>query len=71
MARHRDKSGEYERKRNDTLVETIRKKDPTFAVGVIRSDATLGTLKDKIGLPDDASENEVKRRLKRLQAKKG
>jgi hypothetical protein len=32
------KSGEYERKRNDTLVETIRKKDPTFAVGIIRKE---------------------------------
>lgn len=68
-ARHRDKSGEYERKRNDTLVETIREKDPNFAVGIIRSDAYLGTLKKKIHLPADASENQVKTRVKNLQKK--
>jgi hypothetical protein len=67
--RHRDKSGEYERKRNDTLVETIRKKDPDFAVGIIRKDASLGTLKEKIGLPANASENKVKTRVKNLQKK--
>jgi hypothetical protein len=65
--RHRDKSGEWERKRNDTLVETIRETDPNFAVGIIRSDASLGTLKDKIGLPSDASEHQVKTRVRNLQ----
>lgn len=69
MPRHRDRSGEYERKRNDTLVETIRESDPDFAVGIIRSDASLGTLKKKIGLPADASENKVKTRVKNLQNK--
>ena len=67
--RHRDKSGEWERKRNDTLVESIRKTEPNFAVGIIRSDASLGTLKDKIGLPADASENQVKTRVRNLQKK--
>jgi hypothetical protein len=69
MTRHRDQSGEWERKHNNTLVGTIRKDDPNFAVGIIRKDATLGTLKDKIGLPDDASENRVKIRVRNLQKK--
>ena len=67
--RHRDRSGEYERKRNDALVDTIRKTDPNFAVGIIRADAYLGTLKEKIGLPADASENQVKTRVRDLQKK--
>jgi hypothetical protein len=67
--RHRDTSGEYERKHNNTLVKTIREKDPNFAVGIIRKDASLGTLKDKIGLPADASENQVKTRVRNLQKK--
>jgi hypothetical protein len=67
--RHRDQTGEWERKHNNTLVKTIRKTDPEFAVGIIRKDASLGTLKEKIGLPADASENQVKTRVKNLQKK--
>jgi hypothetical protein len=63
--RHRDKTGQIERKRNDTKIETIRETNPNFAVGIIRSDATLGTLKDKLGLPANASENKVKKELKK------
>lgn len=63
--RHRDVTGEWERKHNNTLVGTIRKKKPDFAAGVIRADATLGTLKKKLKLPLDASENEVRKALRK------
>lgn len=63
-SRHRDKTGLRERKHNNTKIETLRKKYPGFAEGEIRSDATLGTLKDKLGLPQSASLNDVRKVLK-------
>jgi len=62
--RHRDVTGQKERKKNNTLVKTIRKTYPGFAEGEIRSDAKLGTLKDKLGLPESASLNKVRKELK-------
>jgi hypothetical protein len=58
-------SGLRERKKDNTKVETIRKQHPGFAQGVIRKDATLGTLKDKLGLPKSASLNDVLKELKK------
>jgi hypothetical protein len=63
--RHRDVTGQRERKHNNTKVETLRKKYPGFAVGEIRSDAKLGTLKDKLGLPQSSSLNAVRKELKK------
>jgi hypothetical protein len=58
-----DMAGLRERKHDNTKVGTLRKQHPGFAEGVIRSDATLGTLKDKLGLPKSASLNDVKKEL--------
>jgi hypothetical protein len=66
--RHRDQSGEWERKHNNTLVRTVRRSDPHFAVGLIRSDAFIGTLKEKLNLPSDTSENKLKIECKKRQA---
>jgi hypothetical protein len=63
--RHRDVTGLRERKHNNTKIETLRKKYPGFAEGEIRSDATLGTLKDKLGLAQSASLNDVRQELKK------
>jgi hypothetical protein len=68
--RHRDQSGEWERKHNNTLVRTVRRSDPNFAVGLIRSDAYIGTLKEKLSLPSDTSENKLKIECKKRQAKR-
>jgi hypothetical protein len=54
-----------ERKHNNTEVGTLRKTYPGFAEGVIRKDAKLGTLKDKLGLPQSASLNDVRKELKK------
>jgi hypothetical protein len=53
------------RKRKDTLIGTIREKHPGFAEGIIRADAKFETLKRKLGLPEDASENQVLKELKK------
>jgi hypothetical protein len=53
------------RKHDNTRVGTLRKQHPGFAEGVVRSDATLGTLKDKLGLPKSSSLNDVKKELKK------
>lgn len=58
-------AGLRERKHDNTKVETLRKQHPGFAEGVIRSDAKLGTLKDKLGLPKSASLNDVRKVLKK------
>jgi hypothetical protein len=65
-SRHRDIDGQKERKHNNTEIETLRKTYPGFAEGVIRSDATLGTLKDKLGLSQNVSLNKVRQELKKL-----
>jgi hypothetical protein len=64
MDRHQDVDGQLERKHNNTKVRTLRKTYPGFAEGKIRSDATLGTLKEKLGLPQEASLNDVREELK-------
>ncbi len=61
LKRHRDKSGEEERKRNDTLVRTLRYEYGDDFAPEIRSDTKLGTLKDRLGLEPDSSLNDVLR----------
>jgi hypothetical protein len=58
-------AGIRERKHDNTKIGTLRKQYPGFAEGVVRSDATLATLKDKLGLPQSASLNDVKKELKK------
>ncbi len=63
--RHRDATGLRERKHNNTKIETLRKKYPGFAEGEVRKDATLGTLKEKLGLSQNVSLNKVRQELKK------
>ncbi len=64
--RHRDIDGQKERKHNNTEVATLRKTYAGFAEGVIRSDATLGALKEKLGLSQNVSLNKVRQELKKF-----
>jgi hypothetical protein len=64
-SRQNEVAGLRERKHNNTKIETLRKKYPGFAEGEIRSDAKLGTLKDKLRLPQSASLNEVRKKLRK------
>ena len=67
LNRHRDRSGQEERKRNDTLVRTLREEYGEGFAPDVRETMELGTLKRRLGLPLDASLNEVLRvfRIKR------
>lgn len=59
--------GLKERKHNNTEIGTLRKTYPGLAEGVIRSDATLGALKEKLGLSQNVSLNKVRQELKRRE----
>ena len=61
LDRHRDKDGTEERKRNDTLVRTLRDEYGDKFAPEVRSDMELGTLKDRLGLENGASLNDVLR----------
>ena len=61
LNRHRDQDGTEERKRNDTLVRTLRNEYGEEFAPEVRSDMELGTLKDRLGLEKDASLNDVLR----------
>ena len=61
LNRHRDKDGTEERKRNDTLIRTLREEYGDAFAPDFRSDMQLGTLKDRLGLDSDASLNDVLR----------
>ena len=63
MARHRDASGQKELKHNNTKISTLRKTYPGFAEGEVRSDAKLGTLKEKLGLAQGVGINKVRQEL--------
>jgi hypothetical protein len=65
--RHRDVDGLKERKHNNTRIETLRKTYPGLAEGVIRKDAKLGTLKEKLGLAQSVSLNKVRKELKKQE----
>jgi hypothetical protein len=65
--RHQDKSGQIERKRNTTRVDTLRKEYGERFAPQVRGDMHLGTLKQRIRLPEDASLNQV---LKHYKIKK-
>lgn len=61
--RHRDVSGQKELKHNNTKISTLRKTYPGLGEGEIRSDATLGTLKEKLGLAQSVGINKVRQEL--------
>jgi hypothetical protein len=65
--RHQDKSGQIERKKNTTRVDTLRKEYGDGFAPKYRGDMHLGTLKKRIRLPEDASLNQV---LKHYRIKK-
>ena len=65
--RHQDRSGQVERKKNTTRVDTLRKEYGERFAPTFRGDMHLGTLKKRIGLPADASLNQV---LKHYKIKK-
>jgi hypothetical protein len=66
--RSRNEDGRERKKRKDTLVGTLREEyGENFAAGH-RADMTLGGLAKKLGLPDTASEDEVKRKLKKKKS---
>ncbi len=48
--RMRDENGEIREKRSDTLVQTLREEYGQRFAPDIRSDATLGTVKERLGV---------------------
>jgi len=65
--RHQDKGGQIERKKNNTRVDTLREEYGERFAPRFRGDMHLGTLKERIGLPEEASLNKV---LKHYKIKK-
>jgi hypothetical protein len=63
LKRHRDTSGREERKRNDTFVRTLRGEYGANFAPRVGDRTELGTLKKRLGLPLDASLNEVLHRF--------
>jgi hypothetical protein len=61
LNRHRDVSGQEERKRNDTFVRTLREEYGDKFAPNAKETTELGTIKKQLGLPPDASLNEVLR----------
>ncbi|MFA5208425.1 MAG: hypothetical protein WC428_07330 [Candidatus Paceibacterota bacterium] len=58
----RNNDGSFRRERNDSLAGNLRKDYTEF--NEFRSDAKLGTIKEKLGLPEDASINEVRKAIR-------
>lgn len=61
--RWRDQDGTIREKRNDTHAGTLSEDYPEF--DQFRTDKKLGNIKRDLGLPQDASLNDVRRKLKR------
>jgi hypothetical protein len=62
LARHRrTEEGTFRRERSDSTAGTLRKDYPEFYN--VRSDAKLGNIKRRLGLPRDAGINRVRSRL--------
>ena len=60
--RWRNKNGEIREKRNDTHSGTLSRNYPEF--DQFRTDKKLGNVKKDLGLPQDASLNDVRRKLR-------
>jgi hypothetical protein len=67
LKRHRDVSGQEERKRNDTYVRTLREEYGEKFAPSARENKTLLDVKQSLGLKPEASLNDV---LKRYGIKK-
>lgn len=65
LNRHRDQDGEEERKRNDTLVRTLRDEYGEELAPEFRSDMRLGTLKERLGLERITQRRPTPLRLKK------
>lgn len=65
LNRHRDLGGQEEKKKNNTLVRTLRKTYGENFADDVRADMKLGTLKKRLGLSEDASLNRVREELKK------
>jgi hypothetical protein len=65
LKRHRDRSGQEERKKNNTKVGTLRGTYGESFADEFRADMKLRTLKKRLGLPEDASLNHVRAALKK------
>jgi hypothetical protein len=59
----RNEDGRFRRERNDSTAGTLRKDYPEF--NTVRSDKQLGNIKRDLGLPQDASINDVRTGLRR------
>lgn len=59
----RNEDGRFRRERSDSTAGTLRRDYKEF--NNVRSDAKLGNIKKGLGLPADASINEVRERLRR------
>ena len=64
LKRHRVTTGQEERKRNDTLVGTLRDEYGEKFAPRFSDRMKLGTLKERLDLPSDASLNDVLRHYK-------
>jgi hypothetical protein len=64
LNRHRDATGQEERERNDTLVGTLRAEYGEKFAPKFSEKMQLGTLKERLGLPLDASLNDVLRHFR-------
>jgi hypothetical protein len=64
LNRHRDATGQEEPKRNDTLVGTLRAEYGETFAPKFSEKMQLGTLKQRLGLPLDASLNDVLRHFR-------
>lgn len=58
----RNEDGTFRRERNDSLAGNLRSDYPEF--NEFRADAKLGTIKEKLGLPEDASLNAVRKAVR-------
>ncbi len=58
----RNQDGTFRRERNDSQAGNLRKDYSEFSK--FRSDAELGTIKDKLGLPEDASISRVRKAIR-------
>ena len=59
----RNENGAFRRERNDSLARNLRKDYTEFYQ--FRADAELGTIKEKLGLPENAPINTVRTAIRK------
>ncbi len=60
----RNQNGRFRRERGDSTAGTLREDYPEFEN--VRADAQLRNIRKNLGLPDDASINDVREALRKL-----